>query len=90
MVLVKKCQIFLYLDLIEIRVERMLNNFVGKKKLFWTTKKTFSKSPKSHFPKRLTHALGQKMQFFFHFLFSVNMRLEIRFHDVLDEKINSF
>ena len=34
MVLVKKCQIFLYLDLIEIRVEIMLNNFVEKKETF--------------------------------------------------------
>ena len=38
MLLVKKCRIFLYLDLIEIRVETgveiMLNNFVEKKETF--------------------------------------------------------
>ena len=90
MVLVKKCQIFLYLDLIEIRVEIMLNNFVEKKKLFWTTKKTFSKSPKSQFSKEVNPCSWSKNAILFSFLFSVNMRLEIRFHDVLDEKINSF
>ena len=29
MLLVKKCKIFLYLELVKIRLEKMLNNFVG-------------------------------------------------------------
>ena len=32
--LVKKYQIFLYLDLVEIRLEIMLNNFVENKETF--------------------------------------------------------
>ena len=35
MLLVKKCQIFLYLDLVKIRVEKMLNNFVEKQETFF-------------------------------------------------------
>ena len=35
MLLVKKCQFFLYLDLVEIRIEIMLNNFVEKKEKKW-------------------------------------------------------
>ena len=34
MLLVKKYQIFLYLDLVEIRLEIMLNNFVENKETF--------------------------------------------------------
>ena len=34
MLLVKKYQIFLYLDLVEIRIEIMLNNFVENKETF--------------------------------------------------------
>ena len=35
MLLVKKCQIFLYVDLVKIRVEKMLNNFVEKEETFF-------------------------------------------------------
>ena len=35
MLLVKKYQIFLYLDLVEIRLEIMLNNFVEDKGTFF-------------------------------------------------------
>ena len=55
------------LDLIEIRVEIMLNNFVEKKKLFWTTKKTFSKSPKSHFSKEVNPCSWSKNAILFSF-----------------------
>ena len=40
MLLVKKCKIFLYLDLVEIRLEKMLKNFLEKKQTFLTIKKT--------------------------------------------------
>ena len=53
MLLVKKCQISLYLDLVEIRLEIMLNNFVQDKETF------FGYSKKNGiFPKGLTHAFG--------------------------------
>ena len=44
----------------------MLNNFVDKEKTFEENlKKKLFKSPKNPiFPKGLTHALGQKMEFF--------------------------
>ena len=62
MLLVKKCQISLYLDLVEIRLEIMLNNFVQDKETFFDySKKFFFLSPKYHdgiFPKGLTHAFG--------------------------------
>ena len=35
MLLVKKCQFFLYVDLVKIRVEKMLNNFVEKEETFF-------------------------------------------------------
>ena len=41
------------------------------------------------FPKGLTHAFGQKCQFF-HFLFSLKIRLEIRFKNVPDRKETFF
>ena len=44
-----------------------------------------SKSQKLHFSKGLTHAFGQKMPFF-HYLFSLKIRLETRFNNVLDRK----
>ena len=50
MLLVKKCQTFLYLDLIKIRVEKMLNNFAEKEEtFFWLQKQKFLKVPKMAF-----------------------------------------
>ena len=55
MLLVKKCQIFLYLDFVKIRLEKMLNNFVEKQEI----KTKIFESPKNLiFPKGLTHAFG--------------------------------
>ena len=55
MLLVKKCQIFLYLDFVKIRLEKMLNNFVEKQEI----KTKIFESPKNRiFPKGLTHAFG--------------------------------
>ena len=52
MLLVKKCQISLYLDLVEIRLEIMLNNFVQDKETFFGySKKFFFESQKWHFSK---------------------------------------
>ena len=53
MLLVKKCQISLYLDLVEIRLEIMLNNFVEDKETFFGySKKIFFKVPKISFFQR--------------------------------------
>ena len=38
MLLVKKCQIFLYLDLVKIKLKLMLNNLVQKKETFFDYK----------------------------------------------------
>ena len=52
MLLVKKCQFFVYLGLVKIRLEIILNDFAEKKDLFFGYKKhNFSKSKKSHFSK---------------------------------------
>ena len=62
--LVKKCQFFLSLDLVKIRLEIMLNDFAEKKETFFGYKKqNFSKSKKSAFPMGLAQAFGQKMPF---------------------------
>ena len=51
--LIKKCQFLLYLDLVKIRLEIMLNYFEVRKETFFDYKKqNFSKSKKSHFFKR--------------------------------------
>ena len=58
----QKSQILLYLDLVIIRLERLLSDFAEKKETCFDYKKrNFSKSKKSTFPKGLTHAYGQKM-----------------------------
>ena len=36
MLLVKKRQIFVYLDLVKIRLKKMLNNFVEKQETFFS------------------------------------------------------
>jgi len=60
----KNAIIFLYLDLIKIRLEIMLSDFAEKKTCFDYKKQNFSKSKKSAFPKGLTHAFGQKLPIF--------------------------
>ena len=73
MLLVKKCQILLYLDLVK-RLEIMLSDFAEKKETFFDLKKqNFSKFQKSNvFSKELTHAFGQEMPIFSLFRFGQN------------------
>ena len=52
MVLVKKCRILLYLDLVKIKLELMLNNFVEKKETFFDYKENFCKFLKIAFFQR--------------------------------------
>ena len=60
MLLVKKCQFFLYLDLVKIRLEIMLNYFEEKKETLFDYKKTkFFKVQKiAYLSKGLLHAFG--------------------------------
>ena len=61
MLLVKKCHFFLYLDLVKIRLQIMLNYFEEKKETFFDlTKMNFLNSSKTHF-----FTFGQNMPFFF-------------------------
>ena len=62
MLLVKKCLIFLYLDLVEIRLEIRLINFVEKKQTIFDSYKNFFKN--RIFSNRLTHAFDKKMSLF--------------------------
>ena len=64
LLLKKKCQIFPYLGLVKVTLEKMLNNFWREKR------KKFSQSQKSHFSKRVNHAFGQKMPIFSLFVFA--------------------
>ena len=69
----------------------MRNNVLEKKETFFYRKnKHFWQSHISHFSKGLTHAFGQKMQFFSLFVFAAKIRLQIRFNNVLDRKETFF
>ena len=62
MLLVKKCQFFVYLGLVKIRLEIILNDFAEKKDLFLAIKNTIFQSLKNRtFPKGLTDGVGRKM-----------------------------
>ena len=89
MLLVKKYQIFPYLDLVEIRVEKMLNNVLEKKETFSYYIKNFESLKNRIFPKGLTHALGQKCQIFLYLDF-VKTRLEIMLNNFGEKKENFF
>ena len=52
MLLVKKCQFFVYLGLVKIRQEIMLNDFAEKRETFLTLKDRIFQSPKNAFFQR--------------------------------------
>ena len=68
-------------------MELRCNNVLDRKVFSDCKKKKFLKSQKSHFSTKneLTHAFGEKMQFF-HYFFSAKIRLKTRFNNVLDRK----
>ena len=71
MVLVEKCQFFLYLVLVKTRPEMRFNNVVDRKETFFEYNNKIFQSPKNRiFPKGLTHAFGQKMPIFSLFVFA--------------------
>ena len=62
MLLIKKCQFLLYLDLTKIRLEIILKTLQSKKKPFGAIKSGIFQSPKNRiFRKEFTHAFDQKM-----------------------------
>ena len=90
MLLVKKCQFFLYLVLVKTTLEIRLNNVLDRKETFLGYKNKIFQSPKNRiFPKGLTHAFGKKMPILF-FLVLVKTGVEIRVNNVLDRKETFF
>ena len=62
MLLVKKCQFFLYLVLVKTRLQISFNNVLDRKETFSEYKNKIFQSPQNHiFPKGVSHAFGQKM-----------------------------
>ena len=87
MLLIKNCNFFLYLFFLKIRLEIMFNNVLDRKEPFFGHKKfSLSKSQKSHFSKGVNPCFWSKTVIFFLYLFSVKIRLEIMFNNVLDRK----
>ena len=74
----QKMPFFIYLDLVNIRLEIMVNYFEETKETFLTIKnRIFQSSKKRTFSKGLTHAFGQKMPFFKIYSDLVKIRVEI-------------
>ena len=66
MLLVKKCRIFLYLDLVKIRLEKVSNNILEEKETFFYYKNTnFWQSHKSNFSKGVNPCFWSKNVIFF-------------------------
>ena len=71
MLLVKKCQFFLYLVLVKTKIEIRFNNVLDRKETFFPEykNKIFESLKNRIFPNGLTHALGQKIRNFSLFRF---------------------
>ena len=66
MLLAKKCQFFLYLDLVKIRLEIMLNYFEDRKEIPLTIEDRIFQSPKHRiFFKRVNPCFWPKYAIFF-------------------------
>ena len=77
---------FLFMFSVKIRLQIMFKNVLDRKKPFMVIKTSISQSPKKRiFPKGLTYALVKNCNFFL-YLFSLKIRLEIMFNNVLDRK----
>ena len=82
MLLVKKCNFFLYLFSIKIRIKIRFNNDLDSKQTFCYYKEKLFHSPINRFfPRGLTHVFSQKYHLFL-YLFSVKIRLEIMLNKV--------
>ena len=81
---------FFSLFLVKIWLEIMFNNVLDRKKNIFALKNSIFQCPKNwFFLKGLTHAFGQKCNFFL-YLFSVKIRPEIMFNNVLYRKETFF
>ena len=91
MLLIKKCFFFLELFSVKIRPEILLNSVRDRKEIFFGPKKcNLSKFQKSYFSKGLNPCFWSKNVVFFLDLFSVKIRLEIMFNNVLERKETVF
>ena len=79
---------FHFLFSLKIWLKIRFNNVQDTKEPIFDYKRKISKSPKNRiFLKGLTHAFGQKCQFFL-YVALVTTRLELRFNNVLERKEN--
>ena len=87
----KNVVFFLALFSVKIRLEIMFNNVLERKETFFGHKKcNLPKSQKSHFSKGVNPCFWSKNVVFFLELFSVKIRLEIMFNNVLERKETFF
>ena len=87
----QKMYFFLELFSVKIRLEIMLNYVIDGKETFFSHKKfNLSKSKKSHFSKGVNTCFWSKNVVFCLELFSVKIRLEIMFNNVLERKETLF
>ena len=86
--MVKKWILFLELFSVKIRPEIMLNSVRDRKETFFLALKKliFQRPKKSHFSKGVNPCFWSKNVVFFLELFSVKIRLEIMFNNVLETK----
>ena len=76
---------------LKISQEIRYNNVLDRKETFFAYKnKKFRKSKKSHFSKRVNPCFWSSSANSFHFLFSLKIRLKIRYNNVLDRKEGFF
>ena len=91
MLLVKKCNDFHYLFSLKIGLEIRFNNIMNRKETFLNYKnKIFTMYQKWHFSKGVNPCFWSKNAIFFHYLFSLKIRLELRVNYVLDRKKKLF
>ena len=87
----KNCNFFRYLFSLKVRLEIMFNNVLERKESCFGHKKfSLSKTQKSHFSKGVNPCFWSKNCNFFRYLFSLKVRLEIMFNNVLERKESFF
>ena len=91
MLFIKECNFFFFCFLVKIRPEIMFNNVIDGKETFFGKKKiNLSKSQISHFSKGVNPCFWSKNVFFFSWVVSVKIRLEIMFNNVPERKETFF
>ena len=82
----QKSQILLYLDLVIIRLEKLLSDFAGKKKPVTTIKNRISQNPKIRCFKGVNPCFWSKNTNYLIYLDLVKIRLEIMLSDFTEKK----